>query len=672
MRLTLRTLLAWLDDTLSPAEVREIGKQVAESPFAKDLVERLHRVTRQRRLTVPSRNGPDAVDPNVVASYLDNELPPDQVTEFEKLCLTSDVHLAEVASVHQVLSLIGQKAKVPVEARHRMYHLVKGRESVAPKAPRASHALEPEPISEPIQPWVTPAPPRLPWLERFVPALGVLALIVLLCWSAWQSLKPPSEPTPRGQGPMALNQSAPGVPKNPDAANPRAPAVAKAEDKKRPENGKVAEAEAHKTNATEAATKPEATAPEEAASKSAQPTLAAPSEKEGTRRAALPPGVIGLTEKPTGVLLRYNRDSRQWDQLTAETPLKDQDKVLSLHPFRSSIDLGTAKIELVGESEVWILTPLAGEAARLGLSQGRVVLHGTQPAAPFAVQFAKKTLEITPSANTAIGLERLNRREPGANLPSEPILRVYSSEGEVNLEAGDAKETLKGPGMITFDPRADWSDRDDKAAPSWVSDPKLSPFDAQIGEQFQRYFRDRPVLSNLTEALDDDQRDVRRLAISSLRAMGEVSLVVSTLNSKEDPVKRRAAIAVLRAYLAQDADAARELLTMLQSEFGDEQGAIAMKLLVGYTVKEAREEATYEQLVKLLSAADPSYGLRELALDDLQSLTGRDDLGYDPDRPEGKGLRAWKDLQRNHELRPAGAAKDEKPAPAPTPKKTEK
>ena len=78
MRLTLRTLLAWLDDTLPPAEVREIGKQVAESPFAKELVERIHRVTRQRRLTVPSDTGPDATDPNVVASYLDNELEPDR------------------------------------------------------------------------------------------------------------------------------------------------------------------------------------------------------------------------------------------------------------------------------------------------------------------------------------------------------------------------------------------------------------------------------------------------------------------------------------------------------------------------------------------------------------------------------------------------------------------
>ncbi len=70
MRLTLRTLLAWLDDTLQPAEVRAIGKQVAESPFAQELSERINRVTRQRRLSVPGSSGPDGSDPNTVAAYV--------------------------------------------------------------------------------------------------------------------------------------------------------------------------------------------------------------------------------------------------------------------------------------------------------------------------------------------------------------------------------------------------------------------------------------------------------------------------------------------------------------------------------------------------------------------------------------------------------------------------
>src|SRR3569623_2122713 len=136
MRLTLRTLLAWLDDTLSPAEVKEVGQQVSESPLAQELADRIHRVTRQRRLTIPGQSGTEPTDPNTVASYLDNELPPEQVAEYEKRCLTSDVHLAEVASSHQILSLIGQKAKVPADARTHMYRLVRGREAMAHDAPR--------------------------------------------------------------------------------------------------------------------------------------------------------------------------------------------------------------------------------------------------------------------------------------------------------------------------------------------------------------------------------------------------------------------------------------------------------------------------------------------------------------------------------------------------------
>ena len=73
--------------------------------------------------------GPEGIDPNLVASYLDNELDSDAVAEYEKKCLSHDVVLAEVASVHQILSLLGHKVKVPAAARSRMYQLVKGREA---------------------------------------------------------------------------------------------------------------------------------------------------------------------------------------------------------------------------------------------------------------------------------------------------------------------------------------------------------------------------------------------------------------------------------------------------------------------------------------------------------------------------------------------------------------
>ncbi len=102
MRLTLRTLLAYLDDTLEPTEIKNIGQKVAESENAQKLIDRIKQVTRRRRLTTPPLTGPGVkFDPNTVAEYLDNELSPDQVAELEKVCLESDVHLAEVSACHR-------------------------------------------------------------------------------------------------------------------------------------------------------------------------------------------------------------------------------------------------------------------------------------------------------------------------------------------------------------------------------------------------------------------------------------------------------------------------------------------------------------------------------------------------------------------------------------------
>src|SRR5438874_6958454 len=127
MRLTLRTLLAYLDDTLEPAEAKLIGQKVAESEAAQELIARIKEVTRRRRLTTPAPGGPgDKVDPNTIAGYLDNALPADALADVEGLALASDVHLAEIAACHQILTIVlGEPAVVPPTAYKRMYGLVK-------------------------------------------------------------------------------------------------------------------------------------------------------------------------------------------------------------------------------------------------------------------------------------------------------------------------------------------------------------------------------------------------------------------------------------------------------------------------------------------------------------------------------------------------------------------
>src|SRR5947208_15547428 len=131
MRLTLRTLLAYIDDTLDPVQAREIGQKVAESDVAQELIDRIKAVTRRRGLTIPPAAGPDKIDANTVSEYLDNDLPSELIAEVEEKALASDVHLAEIAACHQILTLVlGEPAHVPPTARERMYRVVKGREAI--------------------------------------------------------------------------------------------------------------------------------------------------------------------------------------------------------------------------------------------------------------------------------------------------------------------------------------------------------------------------------------------------------------------------------------------------------------------------------------------------------------------------------------------------------------
>jgi HEAT repeat protein len=162
-------------------------------------------------------------------------------------------------------------------------------------------------------------------------------------------------------------------------------------------------------------------------------------------------------------------------------------------------------------------------------------------------------------------------------------------------------------------------------------------------------------MTSLVEAMDDEQAAIRRLGISALGTIGGTDMVIAAMSRQNDSPARRAAIDVLRSFAARGPESAKELRTQLEQADGAESAAIIDKLLAGYSAKEAGEEATYTNLVKYLK--HPDVGVRELALGNLEALTGRDNLQYDPDQPEGAGLAAWQDLLKRKELPPKPAAK---------------
>ncbi|MEZ6058032.1 MAG: hypothetical protein R3C01_15135 [Planctomycetaceae bacterium] len=159
MRLTLRTLLGYLDDLLEPTQAKEIGEKISESPKAAALVSRIRDVLRRRRIEAPALSGTGSEpNANIVAEYLDNTLSPDMVEELERICLESDVHLAEVGATHQILTLVlGEQVDVSVTLRERMHALgaianhptaAGGTATTAPPAPIAASPTKPTPKPE--------------------------------------------------------------------------------------------------------------------------------------------------------------------------------------------------------------------------------------------------------------------------------------------------------------------------------------------------------------------------------------------------------------------------------------------------------------------------------------------------------------------------------------------
>ncbi len=681
MRLTLRTLLAYLDDTLDPAQARVIGQKLAESPAALELVDRIRKVTRRRGLSTPPTNTEQGSpsDPNTVAAYLSDALHSENLADFEETCLTSDVHLAEVAACHQILTLVlSEQVLVPPTAVRRMYALVKGRESIPDRRPGNTIPVGGLP-TDPASAFDDSDAPFLlgmaaysrsqPFALRTLKWTGVAALVcgfVVAAYMAWPAARVPTAPsndvaqvapttkaTPESSKPIPTPPTTPATPKPP--VDPMTKPV--------PETP--------------------ATPPVEPMPVEPPVEPAPPAEPEAGRVT-----VAKLDAVDEHVLVARAPEEEMWTRIAAGGDLSSSDRLVCLPGYRTKLkfDTGlTAELwgnlpELLGfrvlETAITLHVAPKGYDAELTLRVGRVYFNTSKAGgAKIRVRFLKEIWDITlPDSKSEAVLELTHELTPGKPPEESQSVAVLSTiTGSTKLKVRrkelapiPAKQivlwTSKGRGLEgprPPDPKLKEPDATYFARLTvYPNEAAALPTRAALVKFAKRLDPGKPVAAALTEMqqvdkamLNDETVLGSRFAVYAFAAIGEFSRVVDAVNDTERPFCRTTAIMALRSALANRPDLEGGVRKLAQEKLRMEKPAAEswVHRLRGLTDAERTDPATIDSLVEGLSA--PEIAERELNffllshIVDSTAQGNKDLMSFDaggaPDRREN-GARFWK------------------------------
>lgn len=700
MRLTLRTLLAYLDDTLEPSQAKVIGQKVAESDAAQELIARLKQVTRRRRLTTPPATGPGAkIDANTIAEYLDNVLPSEQLAAVEETCLASDVHLAEVAACHQILTLVlGQPALVPPVARQRMYGLVQGREAIPYRKPPAE-TLPARPDEDAALSAADDTDDTLLGLPLFRPGgpgkwLIPVAALVLLAASALalrMALPPRAPLVAHAEAPPQDVQVAVVPPPQDVRPEPAGKVEPPAKPEARPEGkGEERPEGSMKGGAgvglpavgAEARPAPEKVAVVPPPAAPAAEAVAPPASKERRelgRYVAQAPGT-------PSVLMQKTPGKDQWERVRPASSVSSTDTLVSLPGYRSDLRLNSnVSLQLWGdlpelsrmriyESGV-VLYDNPEVDLDFRLERGRVALSSRKETGPARVllRFHNEAWEITlQDRSTEVVLVLFGLHQPGSGFRRDPRnegwlagLGLFVFAGQATVRVRGHEFAVKGPAELIWDsqsPAEPAPPQAMKTLPEWWTnkmgqDTREAKAARTALEELSKQLAGAAIDVVLTGNLRDPESMTRILAVRCLAAVDDLPRLLDALNNERFVDVRLVAIEALRHWIGLRPDNDQKLYQALrEKKYPEAQAEIVMSLLHDYSPEQTAQPATYEALIAYL--VNDRLPIRELAYWHLMRLVpeGPKKIGYDPAQstPEQRdaSYRAWKQLIPDGKLPP--------------------
>jgi hypothetical protein len=654
-QLTLRTLLAYLDDTLEPALARQLGAKVAESELAQEIIERIKKVTRRRGLKAPTPTPDDdgVSDPNTVAEYLSNTLDGEQVTRLEETCLDSDVHLAEVAACHQILTLVlTEPVRVPPRARQRMYKLVPPPASapnrrpgktlpVGGVAPRTGERPELDDADDALLLGMGRFSARsLPGRLLLVATAGALA--VLLAIAVFMALPPrPGEPP-------ETHRYAAATPHPPDVPTPVTPTF-----------GLPVAPPPHVPGATppDQNPPPEIVPPEQPEKKPAPPKAPAVPAARADR---VP---LGKVEGLNVIVLARPDGAPAWARLdpAGESTVTGQDQVLCLPGFKADVQLDTGvKVHLWGnvpellparllEARVRFHQPerKAGNTgedfdADLTLLGGRVYLSTNKPAGGrVRVRFADQVWDVTlADPKTDVLVELTAGYDPGG-----PAIRAGGPPPHVEVQAavvrgaagivphgrGKPLDKVAAPAVVSWDSKTHRLTVPKPIAAGNSYYDKFLLVGSEPGKAVQKALTDMAVrlgernginlllAEYLTEPPDAGRGWAVVVAVYAQAAVAvgdaagdDLKPLIDILTEEGRGYVRQAVVNALSAWIAHDPGNAARLEPVLAGKIRrDGEPELILRLLRGYVAPGKAGPNDLDKLVDLLN--DPSVAVRELA-----------------------------------------------------------
>lgn len=696
MRLTLRTLLSYLDDTLEPAQAKAIGAKVAESEQARELIERIKQVTRRRRLTAPPTSGPGGIDANTIAEYLDNDVTAEKAAEVEQICLASDVHLAEVAACHQILTLVlGEPVLVPPSAKQRMVGLVKGPESIpsrkpAKTQPHADLDLQSEEIDGDQDETLRLGVPAVGLKSIPHPVLlfvsgGVLA-VCLFGFAVWRlihtipaTIDDPKENDLVAQGDKELTKKIEPA-KDDDKSKP--PVVN--EEKIPPPKKKSKLPEIKTVEVVPVKIEPPPRIP-----------LAEASKKQVPVGHNLAPG-----SKEPAVLLQAKPDKSGWTRTAGKNaPVMSGRMLLSLPGSKNVVALDAGvELTLWGNLPEVTLDPLLSESRAtvhahdildvdMTLDRGRVILRNTKKTpqdALIRVRFNNPTLaeenhfDIVLNPGAAIVIERfceMDREEPFYEDPKDPLrqgptatMRVFGyalsatiRSAQVSYSVDETRQPIvqwqSRQGVLTTPPKTilpPWfkgtpilKDKGDQMARdkaveahdylARIMEKDNKQIDVALAEIVQRAQEaaQKEIDSSKEKQISVETYVLWRHAIRCSAAIDDVANLFDAFAQDTTPLFiRGACMMTLQQWLALSRDHDYQLLEVVRKANPDKKTASnkIMELFHSVSTEDARKQATYQRLIEGLN--NDLLPIRTLSHWHLFNLApaGRE-IPYDPAMP---------------------------------------